>query len=257
MCRLTALTADVGHDHTIDIINQSMFLHATEDQRHGWGISDGVKVWKSEGIYGTNSSWMNGLSKNKIVIGHVRSASLNTGVSTLEAHPFIFRKFIGMHNGQFEATNIAPLLRHKDMPWSDSYFAFRWLNFDLSDKNEIGPTIIQNWLSNFWNTSTFAVMLLNDKAELIIVRDNIRKLFAFQINKSGWLIMSSEKKIFAMLDFVKNRLGHECSNIAEVPAKVMIKINYNKGTCEICRLHYRLQYLPLTETIRRSSIKLQ
>lgn len=191
MCRLLAITAsDINPNAKVDILDRSMLLLRTEFQRDGWGVSDGIQIWKGATPYSDDFNWMNEIDlTNRILIGHLRSASFGTNKTRLENHPFLFDdkhqkcpKFIAMHNGKFDGLTIPHL--HNE-PVSDSYYAFK----KLARFTAIHSVSISNWLSDFEANSTFAFMILQNN-RLFVARDETCKLFYATIG-NGIMIMTS------------------------------------------------------------------
>lgn len=236
MCRLFAITAsDITPNSKVDIIDRSMLLLSTEFQKDGWGISDGLQVWKTASPYSDDFSWMNEIDlTSRIIIGHLRSASYGTNKTKLENHPFIFddthqkcKPFIAMHNGKFDGLTIP---RFANEPVSDSYCAFK----KLASHPIIHSVSISNWLSEFEANSTFAFMILQNN-RLFVARDDTCKLFYATIG-NGLMIMTSFSAFEQTKAYALVRHKIKIGPIHSIPSGRLYMIDYG-------RTNYSMKFL--------------
>ena len=252
MCRLFALTARLPREDSVAIVNQAMLLQMAEDQKHGWGISDGLGIWKGAGPYGHKLDWMSYIDTTKVILGHVRYASKHTRLTDEEAHPFRFDKLVAMHNGQFDAHNLMPQYKWQT-PVSDSYWAFSRLmsvaqKTGDADYNE--PTL-SRWLSGFYENSSFAVMLLKNNV-LRVFREPSRKLYYCTI-KNGYLIMTSRTALAAVREFARRKsyLRNDVGKIRAVPISTLFTVpGAGLEYTQKC-MTYSLLEMPWTVRVKR------
>lgn len=252
MCRLLAITAsDISSNAKVDILDRSMLLLRTEFQKDGWGISDGINVWKSANQYSDGRlnefDWMNEIDTNRIIIGHLRSASFGTNKTQLENHPFVFddkndknqkcHKFIAMHNGKFDGVHIPKWCGE---PVSDSYQAFK----KLTQSPAIHSASISKWLSEFEVGSTFAFMILQNNC-LYLARDEKCKLYYAPLG-NGIITMTSAEILEQVRSYAAIRHKIRIGPIEYVPCGRLYRLEYGNMKFSMRQLTYSFKVVPFT-----------
>lgn len=234
MCRLFAITSsNMEEAIKIDLVDRSMLLLQNEYQKDGWGISDGINIWKAAHPYTEDFRWMEAINLNRIVIGHLRNASFGTNKTKLECHPFRFPNFIAMHNGKFEGIEIKG--GSLEEPVSDSYQAFKL----LSNYQNIHAHNISRWLSEFEFGSTFAFMLLRDR-RLFLARDYQRTLWYAHAG-NGAIVMTSHTALSKIQHYAWHRYKFTIGPICAVPPGRLYMLEYGLPRYAIRDLAYKFK----------------
>lgn len=180
MCRLVAITGNLMFR---DIILHTALLASNADnQKDGWGISDGLVVHKSKREYHADAAlpYIHSLNENNIWIGHVRQATLGMETSEKASHPFLFdingKPLVAAHNG----TIGIPVEEAKIK--SDSFVVFSLLA-DYIKEHGMSPNTIQRWISHFEKEAlraSYAFMLMYE-GRLYVLRNKQRTLHKINI----------------------------------------------------------------------------
>jgi len=217
MCRLFALTdTSLPPGVRKDVLDRAMLLHLGEGQHHGWGVTDGQRVWKGAGRYGRDMRWVNEAADQTILVGHVRHASEGTGLSDKEAHPFVFPDFIGVHNGFFDL-DLGFDTKEAD---SDSFRGFLLLQWLWEGHyGPLPPRRCEEWLRYLYDGSGLAVLLLprlNQGHVLQVYKDDRSKLFYCPVG-NGYLLTTSRTVMSDLRHYLATRHGQTCGLFAAVP----------------------------------------
>lgn len=162
------------------------------------------RTMREEGAYIDLTSgypdWIKSI-KADIVMGHCRWSTM--GASTKEnAHPYEFKKFIGMHNGTLRDLEFDPdLFKNGPMKWksekTDSFLFFHKLNTILKN----GGTISDVLKDVKWS-SAYAMILWDYRRTVSLFRNKDRPLFIGVSKENGTTFVVSEERY---LKFIENK----------------------------------------------------
>jgi len=209
MCRLCLLTAtNIGPEVKKEIAHETLMRasHGDAGQRDGWGVTDGRRITRSVNWYFEDvPTWKHELFGDGFLLGHLRKASAGTRRTVAECHPYTFETnhgpLIAAHNGYFDGGRYTGW--SNDMPGTDSYRALNQLALLINEQGvaELKPEIITDWLSTFYDTSHYAVMLLwRDRA--YVVRGRTRPLSALRVG-NGYLFHTDATVTKFMQDYIR------------------------------------------------------
>lgn len=195
MCGILGYSGEKPADNT-DI--KILFLYSATRGTHSTGFATPYQLEKE------NSTAPYFIATNKIpssnlIIGHTRNPSHNTNTKEVNAQPFGFKKFSGVHNGYFRNSYIMRNVHGISYDLSDSYAFFHYMH-ESSFKQAISKTS---------NSSTYAVAWIdNETKELHLFRD-AKPIYIGQ--KNGGIYFASEKEFLEAID---------CQNISSVENRV-------------------------------------
>ena len=101
MCQITLVKSELPMFNKLLVIQQAL-INSAKLNKHGWGISDGRTLWKTEIC--PHDLLNGGLILNRVklqntVVSHVRAATSGIPVTREMAHPFVNGNFTLVHNG--------------------------------------------------------------------------------------------------------------------------------------------------------------
>lgn len=193
MCRLYGFTPAIGMPDTTrrNIMWLAMMFGAAENNRDGWGVTDGQRLFKDAPSVAYDRRVPNAIERLSARgvhwLGHIRAASKDTAITHREAHPFLMRSaddsqaaFYGAHNGFFPQYFREVRKDAKGMfPRTDSWYAFRDIYYRAQDGAVPLQTAVMGFLEHVNRFSEYSLMFL-DRArdELHVVRGNRPVAFA-------------------------------------------------------------------------------
>lgn len=225
MCRLCAMTA-CGEGEGLGQTMRALAMHNMlitnnadrTPQRDGWGVTDGVKIFKAGGSYRAYDPepWMREIDHNRMWMGHLRNASAGTSLSDTAAHPFEMKHFIGMHNGNMTGTwSVVANKVPEGSPNSDSWRAFHKLDLML-DEGPALEEIVDQWLSLFEHDSAFVMMLMHNQALHIIRGPKTRDLY-YAPYDTGFIFNTDQEVLKGMRAWMSFAGGVQIGEIKEFP----------------------------------------
>lgn len=233
MCRLCGITAskivhpDVDPIVKMDLMHELMLRSVGDEggQHDGWGVTDGVGVWKSAERYATSAPlWKTRVNTDNFLLSHIRRASVGTGMTVQESHPYVFNigghELIGVHNGFIDG---APwgIPWSREQPNTDSWKAYSQLADLLrqDQPEELTADLFNEWLHPYTTASHYAFMMLW-RGSLYALRGSTRTLHFAEIG-DGFIIHTTQPAV----DFARRYLDE----LYGVTASVTWKMNDN--TC--------------------------
>lgn len=211
MCRLCAITATqfnvaVPARFKAELVHECMLRSSNDEggQRDGWGVTDMHVTYRHTAWYMDSTPvWLPRLSTSGFLMSHLRKASMNTGHTLSENHPYVFdingERLIAAHNGFFEGTSWTNWATGN--PNTDSYRALSDLAAVLRDDPELTVEKINAWLSLYGEGSHYAV-LLHWRDRLYALRGKTRTLAALPIG-NGYLIHTNINLLHFMRRYVE------------------------------------------------------
>lgn len=160
--------------------------------------------------------------KADLILGHCRWSTM--GASTREnAHPYEFKKFVGMHNGTLRDLAYDPdLFKNSQMKWkaekTDSFLFFHKLNQVLKDGGEIDDVV-----KDLKFSSAYAMILWDYIHTVSLFRNRDRTLFIGVSKENGSVFVASEERY---LKFVENK--KISFDIHEVETHKLYQIDMNE-----------------------------
>jgi len=256
MCRICALT---NTDHSPifrPLLMHTMMLSANADsvpQRDGWGVTDGNYLCKAEGSFRNylHSSWMENMETRHMWLGHVRNASTGTSTTKEASHPYRFKHFVGVHNGNFGGTwREMPNGTVPDSINTDSWRAFYILDMML-EQGKFLPSIVDEWVSRFDDDSAFVVMLLHNQ-QLHIIRGPKTRDMYYGEHGNGFIFHTDATVLKTTHDWANWYTGEGIVDIQEFPELHYARLD--PGTQEFAELR-KLDYTPhkITRSFTQSS----
>lgn len=222
-----------------DVLHMGMLLgNLDEAQDSGWGLSDGNMYTKAGGPYwiGQDMEWVEELDPTRMLLGHVRKASPGTDRDTaLAAHPYAFRILGGerermltvAHNGFLTGTGAH--VYNSNTPNTDSYRAFAILANMVTERQDLTPEIIQEWLGNFYDDSQYAFTFYLDDT-LWALRGN-RLLYSCTFG-DGYIVHTSKAVLVSLGFYVKRAWGFQLGEIAEITPDTLVKFSPGSHTLD-------------------------
>lgn len=262
MCRITIATmTDFTKYQKSMIVDRLMSLAAGDDwQKDGWGISDGQRLFKNSVGYNDPTrtfKWAHTLEPEHPWVGHVRAASLKTGLSKTEAHPYAFGRFFGVHNGTMVPGTKTFPNTPESAPDTDSWRAM-WLLHEImrpygiprNDSREqwfLQNNILGQWLSHFMKTSTFvfAIMFRND--EILVVKGAGERTLWHTEAGNGYLLHTRPEHLVAAAEWGEHfnlNLGFEAEIFYEVPNDTWFVLKPGVREIKYHPLEYQLEVPP-------------
>lgn len=186
MCRLYGFTPTMRMrpQDRRNLFYLAMVFGTAENNRDGWGITDGTRLFKDAPSVAYDRRVPDAISQldtNGVHwLGHVRAASRDTAVTYREAHPFLMRNtdntiaFYAAHNGGFpEYIRLVKRDAKGAFPRTDSWYAFRDIFFRNQDTNESLQESIMHFLAHAGKFSEYSLMFLDRVTQqLHVVRGN-------------------------------------------------------------------------------------
>lgn len=222
MCRLCAMTeTGTGPVQRAMLMDRMLLLNNADSvaQRDGWGVSDGVKVFKDKASYRNYdpTPWMDGLANNKIWIGHLRNASLNTTLDQESAHPYQFPHFTAAHNGVFQGSHkaVGSLTDVENVVNTDSWRAFYKLNQLIGEGKTI-EECVDSWSSLFEDTSAFVCLILQENILHIVRGPKNRELYYVQFG-DGLIFNTDDVVLKNMGSYLEWVTGEKLGAVQEFP----------------------------------------
>lgn len=175
------------------------------------------------------------MDTNLAWVGHIRKASVNTGKTKEEAHPYYFElpqreqtdelpfapfdSFFAAHNGIFHGTkwDIGP---RATSPNTDSWRAFEQLRLLMQQMEypDLTPELFNAWTPHFEDNSQFA-LLFHWQGEVIAVR-NDRPLHCMTFG-NGNIIHTSDVLLKILKSWIKYEFDLDCGEVLFLRAKAM------------------------------------
>lgn len=203
---------------TLRGVDSTGLLHADLVDKNEYGLD------KSEGnFYDLVENKPDSLMalKANVVMGHCRWSTMGASTES-NAHPYVFKNFIGMHNGTLHDLKYDPLSFDNKNTWkkskTDSFLFFHALNEVISKGG-----VIDDLVKDFSYRSAYAMVLWNLKRTITAFRNEDRTLFIGVSKENGSVVLSSEKRF---LTFIENR--KISFDIHEVEPYKQYEINLNE-----------------------------
>lgn len=179
------------------------------------------RLWKDVGNFYDCVGDPSAISQFKanLVMGHCRWATKGN-ITKDNAHPYVFEKFIGMHNGTLDEGDFLPTAeKNKEFKdKTDSWIFFHKLNKHLEEGGSLIDFIQE---LSWW--CAYAMIIWDKKNTLSVFRDYQRPLSIGVEKKSGTVFLASEKRF---LRFIENeKLSFE---IYDVKPGILYEIDMKK-----------------------------
>lgn len=139
--------------------------------------------------------------RGNFVMGHCRYATKGS-VTSDNAHPYVFDKIVGMHNGTLSDRKYDPdsldLPRKDRGKFTDSYLFFRELNKVIKSGGSVDDLIKDmRW------TSAYAMVFWDLMSKVSLFRNSDRTLFIGVEKSNGTVVLSSEERFIRLISTSK------------------------------------------------------
>lgn len=225
MCRLCGFTftnPELIHNKARWLDRLMLVSQTDENQNDGWGITDGVGLWRSEHMYSACvPKWDKEIDPTKAWMAHIRKASAGTGHTLLEAHPYKFtingNDLYCAHNGQINGTTYKSGV---EIPNTDSYRAFLLLTqiMETEQRAVLTSDLFSKWMEDFIDTSQLA-MLFHHGGHVVALRKD-RPLHCASLG-NGYVIHTSKVVLEVFKRYLRDMDDVETGDIVEIPVNNM------------------------------------